>query len=384
MLNISVCGKFHFPKYLKYLHREHYLSNFYCSYKIGENFGIPAEKNRNFFLKEYLFNLHLRTIGERGLNEMTPIYHSLWQNSVKKVFQPSTVNHFMIHGNCSELIALCRDRNSSTIGEAVNAHPLAQKHILEEEAKKRNLRYETNVPLMHKMLEEFDAVDHILVSSDFVRKTFVEHGQRDTKLIKMPYGVEPRISESTTEAQPPQTRRKNVKILCVGQINLRKGQYYLIEAIRLLNKKSKNNTFELTLVGRAETDYMKCLKSNLQHFNHIPHIKNSEMTRFMSDFDLFVLPSLEDGFSVVVTEALSAGVPVITTRNNGAADIIIDGYNGVVVAAGCAISLKHAIERTIDERITGKATDLSSWEDYAAHLKKCCENISEGKRHGRE
>lgn len=49
MLNIAVCGKFHYPKYLKYLYHEDFLKNFYCSYKIGESFGIPAKKNNNFF-----------------------------------------------------------------------------------------------------------------------------------------------------------------------------------------------------------------------------------------------------------------------------------------------------------------------------------------------
>lgn len=352
------------------------MKNFYCSYKVGENFGIPAEKNNNLFFKEYLYNLHLRTFGERGLNEMTTVYHNLWQRSVKKIFRPSEVNHFMIHGNCTDLIALCKQENAMTIGEAVNAHPVFQDRLLNEEAKTRGMKYNANIPVTKKMLAEFDAVDYLLVSSGFVKRTFVENGYDEAKIITLPYGVErsPGAAESLPE-KPAAGSRKKIRVLCVGQITIRKGQYYLLEAIKLLNRSFSEPLFELTLVGRSEPAYMKCLNDLSVDFEHIPHIDNRDMTAFMAGFDLFVLPSLEDGFSVVVTEALAAGLPVITTSNNGAADIIEDGYNGVVVAASSATAIQQAIERIVDEKITGKRKDLLSWKDYATQLKSHCENI---------
>lgn len=375
MLNIAVCGKFHYPKYLKYLYQEDFLDSFYCSYRIGADFGIPSNKNNNFFLKEYLYNLHLRTLGERGLNEMALIYHQLWQSSVMRVFRPSDINHFMVHGNCTDLIALCKQENAITIGEAVNAHPVFQDRLLNDEAKARGMMYNANVPIAKKMIAEFDAVDYLLVSSRFVKRTFVENGYDETKIITLPYGVErpPRATKDSFEKHD--VNRNKIKILCVGQITIRKGQYYLLEAINLLNKSSKGQLFDLTLVGSSEPIYMKLLNDLSVDFEHIRHVDNGSMTAFMAGFDIFVLPSLEDGFSVVVTEALSAGLPVVTTSNNGAADIIEDGYNGIVVAAGDAIVIKQAIERIVDEKITGKQKNLLSWKDYATQLKSKCEQI---------
>lgn len=375
MLNIAVCGKFHYPKYLKYLYQENFLGYFYCSYKIGESFGIPEEKRRNSFLKEYLYNLHMRTLGDHGLMDMAPIYHRLWQDSVRKIFRPAKFNHFMIHGNCSDLIGLCRKEGRVTIGEAVNAHPVFQDGLLNEEAKARGVRHYTNDWITKTMLEEFDAVDYLLVSSQFVRRTFLERGYDEKKIITLPYGVDP---ATHAVSAPPAGRSRDsdtVRILCVGQVCIRKGQYYLLDAIKSLNKVGSRKRFHLTLVGRSDPAYMKCLAALSEDFEHISHIENREMIRFMSGFDMFVLPSLEDGFSVVVTEALSAGLPVITTTNNGAADIIEDGDNGVVVPAGDSLALKHAIERVIDEKITGKKKSLSTWEDYAKQLKAECEHI---------
>lgn len=381
MLNIAVCGKFHYPKYLRYLHQENFLENFYCSYKIGESFGIPQEKNRNRFLKEYLYNLHMRTLGDRGLMEMAPLYHRFWQDSVKRIFRPADVNHFMIHGNCIDLISLCKQDRRLTIGEAVNAHPVYQDSLLEEEAKARGVRHYTNARITNTMLEEFDAIDYLLVSSQFVKRTFVERGYDERKIITLPYGVD--VSQSAS-AQTEVSRSRDdgmIKVLCVGQICIRKGQYYLLEAIKSLNQSSLKKKFHLTLVGRPETAYMKSLAALSGDFEHVSHIENKEMIKFMSGFDMFVLPSLEDGFSVVVTEALSAGLPVITTANNGAADIIRDGDNGVVVPAGDSRALKAAIERVLDENISGKKTSLSSWQDYARQLKAECENMLAGRIH---
>lgn len=375
MLNIAVCGKFHYPKYLKYLYQENFLGNFYYSYKLGANFGIPPEKNHNRFLKEYLYNLHMRTLGDCGLSEMAPVYHRLWQDSVKRIFRPSEINHFMIHGNCNDLIALCKKEGCVTIGEAVNAHPVYQDRLLNEEAKTRGIKHYTNSSITKTMLEEFDVVDYLLVPSQFVRRTFVEHGYDEGKIIVLPYGADLGSDASPRSANDEHQNKKVIKVLCVGQIGLRKGQYYLLNAIKLLNQSCDNTKFQLTLVGRCDPAYMKCLTRLSDDFEYIKHIENSAMIKFMAGFDIFVLPSLEDGFGVVVTEALSVGLPVITTTNAGAADIIEDGHNGVVISAGNATAIKHAIERVIDEKITGEKKKLSSWKEYASQLKSEFENI---------
>lgn len=382
MLNIAVCGKFHYPKYLKYLYEEKFLRNFYCSYKIGENFGIPSEKSKNMFLKEYLYNLHMRTLGERSLCWAAPFYHRLWQGSVKRIFRPSEANHFMIHGNCSDLIALCRKERYLTIGEAVNAHPVYQDCLLNEEAKARGVKHYINTSITKKMLVEFDSVDYLLAPSKFVKRTFVEHGYDEKKIITLPYGVEQERRGVSRFANSKYRNKKIIKVLCVGQVAVRKGQYYLVEAIKSLNRSCIDTKFQLTLVGRCDPAYMKCLVRLSDDFEYIRHIESSEMIKFMAGFDLFVLPSLEDGFGVVVSEALSVGVPVITTRNAGAADIIEDGHNGVVIPAGDAKEIKRAIERVIDEKITGKTKNLPSWRDYAIALKSQCESIMAGKIHG--
>jgi glycosyltransferase involved in cell wall biosynthesis len=58
--------------------------------------------------------------------------------------------------------------------------------------------------------------------------------------------------------------------------------------------------------------------------------RRAYLERFQTS-DVFVFPSIEDGFAIVVGEALACGLPVITTRNTGASDLVQPGENGEIV-----------------------------------------------------
>jgi glycosyltransferase involved in cell wall biosynthesis len=368
MLSIAVCGKFHYPKYLTQLDACNALGKFYCSYKLGATFGLPSKKVYNAFLKEYAINLHLRAAGYRGLPRMLPFYHAVWEQQVIKEFNPTSVNLFMIHGNCGKLIQKARLQKKIVIGEAVNAHPDFQNEILKEEHSRRKLKFVSNEAVSEKMLEEFMSLDRLLVPSGFVKRTFESAGFDPSKIVTIPYGVDRLLPSGPDHRTDRRAVGNVVKILCVGQIIPRKGQYYLVDAIKSLNKKSVATRFELTLVGRGDAAYIAGLERLGVDFKRIEHIKNEEMVSFMSEYDIFANPTLEDGFGIVVCEALAAGLPVITTTNAGAADIIDDGGNGVIIDPANSEEIVRAVERILDEAISGSSKALPTWDGYARTL----------------
>jgi glycosyltransferase involved in cell wall biosynthesis len=73
---------------------------------------------------------------------------------------------------------------------------------------------------------------------------------------------------------------------------------------------------------------------------HLRGVPQTELYRYYSDSSVYVLPSIEDGFGMVVSEAMACGVPVICSANAGASDILDDGVNGYVVPAGDVPALK--------------------------------------------
>jgi glycosyltransferase involved in cell wall biosynthesis len=121
-------------------------------------------------------------------------------------------------------------------------------------------------------------------------------------------------------------------ILYVGQLIRRKGLDHLIESISLLNEDFDN--VYLIIVG--EGTYRKkleekCKKNNVQNVLFTGWINDREKIIFYSLADVFILPTLEDVWGLVINEAMCCELPVITTKFAGCTDMIEEGINGYVI-----------------------------------------------------
>ena len=181
----------------------------------------------------------------------------------------------------------------------------------------------TDVPqrLIERCEQETSLANIFLTGSEYVKRTLVAHGVPPCRIRVVPYGVD----VARFAAPPPQKRTgRGLRLLFVGQIGIRKGVRYLLEAVRRL----KSNGVELTLVG-APAGSGRGLELYRDCFRHIPHVPHSEVHRFYHDADVFVYPSLHEGSALVTYEALACGLPVITTPNSGS--IVRDGVDGFIV-----------------------------------------------------
>jgi glycosyltransferase involved in cell wall biosynthesis len=130
-------------------------------------------------------------------------------------------------------------------------------------------------------------------------------------------------------------------ILHTGGLSLRKGTPYLLEAFRLIRKKIPNAI--LRVKRHLRDDVKDIVKKN----SDLP-IEWSENLSFADNIrryqtsDLLLFPSIEDGFAFVVAEALACGLPVVTTSNVGASDLIKPGINGEIVPIRDAPALANA------------------------------------------
>lgn len=97
----------------------------------------------------------------------------------------------------------------------------------------------------------------------------------------------------------------------------------------------------------------------------------------MRQADLFVLPTLEDSFALVVFEAMATGLPVVVTSNAGSAELIEDGHDGLIVPAGDASALTEAIRRLLEQpalrqqlgaAARAKVLGAHSWDAYGASV----------------
>ena len=211
--------------------------------------------------------------------------------------------------------------------------------------------------------KELLLADKVVVASQYTKRSLEKFGFDGSKVKVIPYGF--------PDVTPKEYFRNGnrVKLLFVGSLGIRKGLKYLIQALDGLSDK-----VELTIVGGGECSL--ALRNAMQPHRHIKTLPHNEVLNLMREADLFVFPTLSEGFGMVVTEAMSQGTPVITTPNGCGGDLIVDGENGWLIPVGDSLALRHKLQEilsnpSIIERV-GKAAlktaEARSWKTYGAEV----------------
>jgi glycosyltransferase involved in cell wall biosynthesis len=215
----------------------------------------------------------------------------------------------------------------------LHPHPLSMRRILNEELAAHpdcaeSLRQEWELALpeddFQRLVEETTLPAHILCASSFTRRTLVEHGTAPERITVIPYGVD--TQRFFTSGTGGQTASGKLKLLFVGRINQRKGVKDLLEALRLLDTAE----VELTICGRVVDD-LEIFKPFAGRVTIRPSVSNTELVAAYQTADLFVFPSVAEGFGQVLLESLACGLPILSTTNTAAPDLIEDGVQGFVV-----------------------------------------------------
>lgn len=182
--------------------------------------------------------------------------------------------------------------------------------------------------------QELALADVIYVASTFTKNTLLDYSGKLANVKVIPYGF-PKVT--FRKVYKPLKDRK-LKILFVGSLSQRKGISYLFEAMNGLG-----NKVELTIVGHKAVPHCAALNQALKQHNWIPSLSHDQVLRCMREHDVFVFPSLFEGFGLVITEAMSQGVPVITTDRTAGPDVIDNDVNGWIVPAGSSLAIKEVI-----------------------------------------
>ncbi len=203
-------------------------------------------------------------------------------------------------------------------------HPKSLNKIIENEEVERpeikGVSKDKIAPEKLKRLEkEIELADFLIAGSEFVKETLLENGAPKNKIKVIPYGADLKLFENLS----PKISDGKLNLLFVGNISIRKGCHYLLEAIKKINSEK----IQLIMIGEMESDYF--LKKYNGLFKWIKAVPHSEIAEYFNKADVYVYPSLFEGSSLSIYEALAAGLPVVTTRNSGS--IIKDGKDGFII-----------------------------------------------------
>lgn len=384
-MNLAVCGRFHYHNYISFLARAGVLHRFYYSHRVRTDFrslAISSDQAVNCWPKEYLIRLHGILTGGWLIAQFAPFYGALWQMGVLRRWDGCDLFHIMLHGAGLKLIRRARTEGAQIILEPVNHHPLKLNELLMEEADRFGLKqFGALRSIQQLQIEEAHNSDFILAPSRSVRDSFVQQGYDPAKTAVLPYGVD---LERFHPSPDGMKLNGTFRAICVAQVSLRKGQLYLLEAW----KKLRLPRAELLLIGSVSYEIKAALRRYHGIFRHIPFVPNHQLWRYYASSSLFVLPSVEDGFSCVVGEAMACGLPVITSANNGAAEIIREGKDGFVVPIRSPEAIAERLDLLYRNRklllgmstaALAKARAELSWETYADRLCTLYQSLYQGR-----
>ena len=239
--------------------------------------------------------------------------------------------------------------------DAWTSHPAEFWHLLKAEQDRWNSRYAPVSRYYQDRSEDSVAkADYVFVSSTFTENSFLKQGFDPSRILMCPYPTDLSLFQPSTEPRPA---NRPLTILHTGGLSLRKGAPYLLEAFDLIRKEVPNAV--LRVRRHIRDDALATLKA----YKDLPiewsdSLSLPDHVRRYQTSDIFLFPSVEDGFALVVAEALACGLPVITTCNTGASDLIRSGVNGEVVPIRDAARLARATLAWWDrvragERISG-------------------------------
>ena len=190
--------------------------------------------------------------------------------------------------------------------------------------------------LVRSWLEELDTADYILTPSTSVTQSFISRGYSPDRFWTIPYGVD---STRFPALERKRSRRDPLRVLCVGQVSQRKGLSYFFDVARRLPH------VEFDWVGWRVAKLPEEPPNNVSL-----HFSAPDLLPFLQAADVFLFPSLIDGFGLVVLEAMATGLPAICSSNAGAMDVIDEGDDGWIVAPRDVERMTALLERIADDR----------------------------------
>lgn len=370
MIIVSCLGKFHAFSLAEQLEKRNLLHKFYTGYysrKNGFIYRLGAREDKEEISKTKVNTYPSLSI----LAKFTRKYYAI--NEIFDLLVASDISkndRFKAFigwsGMSLRSIRKAKENGTLTILERGSSHIVYQSKILQEEYRRFGLEYNPNDKIIAKELKEYDEADFISIPSEFVKRSFIQYGVDEKKLFKNPYGASTFFKPNKNDFE---VSIKNFKVVYLGSLTIRKGLYYMFEAL----KEIELPNFEVWYIGYISDEVRSILKDYTNvNWKFKGHINYYELPDFLSKCSVGVQPSLEEGLSMVIPQMLACGIPVISSTNTGGEDLIKDGENGFIVPIRSPEAIRERIlmlyeDRDLLQTMKRNAIEMSehnTWDEY--------------------
>ncbi len=196
------------------------------------------------------------------------------------------------------------------------------------------------------VLRDIEGADHILVNSDFVKSTFLEHGWEPERVNVIYRGIDDAFLAALPEQRAEPHDDGTIRLLFAGSFEPRKGADALVAALSRLHDVSWQLAIAGAIAPESRNTHRRFLAD--RRVSILGTLPRGRLAEVMAASDVFVFPTLAEGSARVVFEALASGLFVVTTPNAGS--IVEDGVHGALVPPHSPEALTDALRRAAPDR----------------------------------
>ena len=269
----------------------------------------------------------------------------------------------------------------------IHTHPRSVRTLLLEEldrvpAARQSLTKEAEIRMSTRQFEELAVEPQLangwVVASSYTARTLADNGIPLNKIHVVPYGLDFATYPERTTAP---ASNGPFTIMFLGSILQRKGLSYLLDAVRLLHTAG----IRMRLRGRGDVDEGLLAQYRDLDLDIQLNLPTAAIVREMQQSDVFVLPSIAEGFAHVILQAMGCGLPVITTENTCGPDVILNEQNGFIVPVRDPAAIAEKIEWSITHRealgsmgrAAAKQARLFTWARFREGIRGAYANMLE-------
>jgi len=298
------------------------------------------------------------------------------QHAVAQLANGSTNgNHtiFAYSYAAEEIFKFAKDRGWRTILGQIDPGPAEERIVAKLDntsAIKHNHWEPAPAGYWIRWRNECTLADQIVVNSEWSKDALLAEGIPAEKIRVIPVAYESSTDAGSLQRLYPRafSAERPMRVLFLGQINLRKGVGQLLEAVELLS----GENVEFWFVGPTQIHVPQSLKLHPQvrWFGVAPRV---EVASYYRDADVFIFPTLSDGFGLTQLEAQSWKLPVVASRNCG--EVVRDGVNGVILEAVSGQAIADALLSLLRSPETLSGMSVRSAVDDRFSLKTLAESL---------
>ena len=370
-----------------------------CQLGAREHYAVPRALQRKGLLAKLITDLWMRRAGRfhpglAGARIAAPNFASLrfelkaslarengWQlisrrnewfqrQALAQLKRTSTNGHHTVFAYsyaAAEIFEFARARGWRTVLGQIDPGPVEERIVAglkDDKWKPAPKEYWNN------WRRECALADRIVVNSNWSKDALLAEGVPVEKLTVIPLAYESWTDVRSFQRLYPRafSAERPLRVLFLGQINSRKGVRQLLEAVQLLHREP----VEFWFVGPIQIAVPEDLRLHPQcrWFGTAPR---AEVDSYYRDADVFILPTLSDGFGLTQLEAQSWKLPVVASRYCG--EVVRDGVNGVLLDEVSGEAIANTLRGLLETPSSLSAMSVRSGIDEEFTLKSLASSL---------